>query len=169
MRKMQGAAFRNYWTASTFKVELCNQSFGNGDHIAEEHLRRIHHIACKGKRMCSSLTLHYVFQEGWGFAVELTDSLHPEGRMLSLNDIRGYRHFSQLEESSRLSAALQAMYRRYQGKGPLDPSIGQGFTFDELVIFLEALDDIFHTFDDLPKYQAISPLFMKRINLDLAV
>lgn len=158
MGKMQDAAFRNYWTANTFKVELCNQSFGGSDHITEEHLRHIHHIACKGKRMRSSVTLHYVFQESWSPAVELTSSLHPKGRMLSLGDIRGYRHYSQLEELSRLPAALQGMYRRYQGKGPLDPSIGQGFTFEELVIFLEALDDVFHTFDDLPGYCPLAAL-----------
>ena len=55
--------------------------------------------------------------------------------------------------------ALEAIHRRYNvNKGPLNPSIGKGFTFDELVVFLEALDDAGDTLDDLPHYCAMMSL-----------
>lgn len=160
MSKMHIAAFRNYRTANTFKIELCNQSFGGSDHIAEEHLRHIHHIAYQSKYLCESLTLHFIFHEhSWSLAVELTDGRHPEGHMMSLNDLRDYSQFAQLENLSKLPAALEAEYRtRNKRKRPLDPSTGQGFGFDELVVFFEALDAVYDSFDDLPRYCAMNML-----------
>ena len=153
MSKMHDAAFRNYWTANTFKVELCNQSFGGSDHIEEKHLRHFHHIAFKSKRLCEFLILHFVFEENcWSFAVELIYRMYPEGRMLSLSELCDYWQISELKEVSRLPAKLEATFRA--NKSPLDPSIGQGFTFGELVVFLEALDDVTNSFDDVPRYCA---------------
>lgn len=157
MRKMYGAAFRNYWTTNIFKVKLCNQSFGGSDHIAEEHLRLIHHIAYKGKRLCECLTLRYIFLESWTLAVEITDDGHPEGRMLSLSDLQEHRQFAELDKLSTFPARLEAACRA-KTKVQLDPSIGQGFTFDELVRFLEALDDVSTSFDGLPRYCSIAAL-----------
>jgi hypothetical protein len=159
MSKMHTAAFRNYWTANTFKVELCNQSFGGSDHIAEEHLRHIHHIAYQSKYLCESLTLHFIFHDSWSLAVELTDGRHPEGHMLSLDDLQGYSHFAQLEKLSKLPAALEARYRaRNKRKRPLDPSVGRDFSFGELVVFFEALDAVYDSFDNLPMYCAMNML-----------
>jgi hypothetical protein len=159
MSKMHIAAFRNYWTAKTFKIELCNQSFGGSDHIAEEHLRHIHHIAYQSKYLCESLTLHFIFHDSWSLAVELTDGRHPEGCMLSLDDLREYSQITQLEKLSKLPAALEAEYRaRNKRKRPLDPSTGQGFGFGELVVFFEALDGVYDSFDDLPRYCAMNML-----------
>jgi hypothetical protein len=74
MSKMQAAAFRNYWIANTFKVELCNSSFGGSDFIAEGDLQHINHIAYTCKRMCDGLVLHFVFKESWNLAIEAFDS-----------------------------------------------------------------------------------------------
>lgn len=138
-------------------MELCNQSFDGSGHIAEEHLRHIHHVAYKGKHLCECLTLHYFFQESWTLAVELTDDGHPEGRMLSLSDLQEYWQFAELDKLSTCPARLEAAYRA-KTKVQLDPSIGQGFTFDELVRFLEALDDVSNSFDGLPRYCSIAAL-----------
>lgn len=155
--KMHLAAFRNYWTANTFRVELCDQSFGGSDHIAEEHLRHIHHIAYNPKRLPDHLTLHFVFRESWGLSIELAEELYPGGLMVPVNDLEDYRRFAKLEELARLPEVLEARYRA-SDKGPLNPRIGQGFTFNELVVFLEVLDDVGNVFDDLPRYCATSSL-----------
>ncbi|GAB7335850.1 hypothetical protein MBLNU13_g08116t2 [Cladosporium sp. NU13] len=120
-------------------------------------MRHIHHIARKGKRLCESLALHYTFQESWTLAVELTDDGHTGGRMLSLGDLQESWQFAELDELSTFPACLQAAYRAGT-KMQLDPSIGHGFTFNELVIFLEALEYVFDSFDDLPRYCSIASL-----------
>jgi hypothetical protein len=146
---MQRAALRNYWTTNTFRVELCDSLFGGNDHIAEEQLRHIHHIAYRSKRLCNEVTLHYVFTESWNFAVELSGP-KAGGRMVSVTDLRGYQQLDELEELSKLPAELEQIYR--DKDGPLDPSTGWGFSFLELVVFFEALDEIDHTFKDLATY-----------------
>jgi hypothetical protein len=91
--------------------------------------------------------------------VELADGRHPEGQMLFLDDLQGYSHFAQLEKLSKLPAALEARYRaRNKRKRQLDPSTGQGFGFDELVVFFEALDAVYDSFDNLPRYCAMNML-----------
>jgi hypothetical protein len=155
MSRMHGAAFRNYWTANTFTVELCNQSFGGSDHIEEEHLRHIHHIAYNSKSRRGHLTLHFVFKESWSLVVEVADCIYPEDRMAPLSDLQGYCQFDKLEEVSRLPTKLEQRYRKT--KVPLDPSIGEGFTCDELVAFLGALD-VLDSFDDLEGFCVMASL-----------
>jgi hypothetical protein len=150
MGKMHLAAFRNYWTANTFRVELCDQSFGGSDHITEEHLRHIHHIAYKPKRLPDHLTLHFVFCESWGLSIELAEEVYPGGLMVPVSDLQDCRRFDTLDELARLPAVLEERSRA-NNKGPIKPSVGEGFTFDELVVFLEVLDDVENVFDDLPR------------------
>jgi hypothetical protein len=141
------------------QIELCNQSFGGSDHIAEEHLRHVHHIAYQSKHLCESLTLPFIFHDSWSLGVELTDGRHPEGHMLSLENLLGYSQFAQLEKLSKLPAVLEAEYcARNKRKRPIDPSTGQGFGFDELAVFFEALDAVYDSFDNLPRYCTMSML-----------
>lgn len=70
--------------------------------------------------------------------------------MVSVTDLRGYQQLDELEELSKLPAELEQIYR--DKDGPLDPSTGWGFSFLELVVFFEALDEIDHTFKDLATY-----------------
>ena len=162
MGKMQAAAFRNYWMANTFNLELDRSLLGGGDFVAEENLRHMHHIAYTSKRMCKALTLHYVFSMGsWTLTIEVSDGIHLEGRMVPVdNKLRGYKRFALLEEMSQLPMELEKKRRLKNpcaDNEPLDPSIGLGFRFNELLAFLEALDGVDHAFRSLVKYCTICP------------
>jgi hypothetical protein len=73
--------------------------------------------------------------------------------MASVNDLRGYKRFATLEWMYKMPSELEKESLEVDTRRtPLDPRIGHGFSFFELVAFLEALDNVEHSFNSLPKY-----------------
>lgn len=157
IHKMHVAAFRNYWTADAFNVKVCDTQPGVRDLIVHQHLRRLHHIAYNAKHLTIQLILHFVFRKGaWDLDIELSDHLYPGGLRVPVSDLRGYERFANLDEMSKWPT-MMGQYR-VRKESPLDPSVGEGFTFKELVFFLWLLDEVENMFDGLPRYCALSSL-----------